>query len=74
MVVAGMAIVPITPNTSGRLVFLWAPWVMTWAMPRASIIVPSVTMMEGTFRRATKKALTPPTPIAHSSASTIATP
>ena len=64
MVVPGMAILPITPNTSGRLVFRWAPWVMTWAMPRATIIVPSVTMMEGTFSRTTKNALIAPMPMA----------
>ena len=74
MEVPGMAMFPRTPNTSGRLVLRWAPWVTTWAMPRASIIVPSVTMMEGTFRRAMKNALIAPMPMAHSRASATATP
>jgi hypothetical protein len=69
-----MAAFPITPNTSGRLVFRCAPCVTTCPAPRASIIVPSVTIMDGTLSRATKNALMPPTPIAHNSASAIATP
>ena len=56
-----MVRLPSSPKSSGRLVLRWAPSVMTWATPRASIIVPSVTMMDGIRIRMTKSAFRPPT-------------
>ena len=51
---------PSRPKSAGRLVLRWEPWVITCAMPRATIIVPSVTMMEGTRNPTTSSALSPP--------------